>query len=101
MDDLRVGDWGTKLVLTVEENSQAKDISGATTKVFRFLKPGSTSYVEKTAEFELDGSDGQLSYTFVDGDIDVAGVWRVQAYVVTPTGAWTSTTFSFDVLKTL
>lgn len=56
------------------------DISAATTLQITFKKPDKKT-VTKTAAFSTDGSDGYLQYVVVDGDIDMVGIWNLQAYV--------------------
>ena len=53
--------------------------------------PGSTPTVlTKTASFYTDGSDGIIQYTTINGDLDTAGEWGVQAYIVSASGTWHS-----------
>ena len=76
---LFVGDIGKKIILTV-----GVDISAATTRRIIYRKPnGKTGYF--TASQETTTS---ISYTTTAvTDIDEAGGWQFQAYVVTST--WT------------
>ena len=79
-DTIHVGDVGIVFTITiVDADSVAVDISGATDKVLFFRKPSRTR-VRQAAEFVTDGTDGQLQYTTVAGDIDEAGSWQVQGY---------------------
>lgn len=55
----------------------AIDISDANTKEIIFKSPDDTVKT-KTAEFKNDGTDGELTYTTSEGDIDVEGLWFVQ-----------------------
>jgi hypothetical protein len=56
----------------------AVDLHTATEKVLIFRKGnGDTAQVDAT--FATDGSNGVLTYTFVDGDLDKPGAWQVQA----------------------
>ena len=89
-------DEGTVLLVTVKENSVAKNISTATTKTVKFTKPGGDT-VSKTLEFVTDGSDGQLDYTFEADLIDEVGKWVGQVYLEMPAGKWHTTTFEFNV----
>lgn len=76
----RVGDVGTVLRITVTEGGAPVDISSATTKQIKLRDP-SGNVSTKTASFYSDGSDGIIQYTTVDGDLDEAGTWHLQAYL--------------------
>lgn len=78
---IKLNDIGTVFTLTItDDDGDAVDITGATTKSVIFLKPDGVS-VTKTASFGSDGSDGIITYTTVANDLNVAGLWHVQAYV--------------------
>ena len=90
------GDIGTQFVLTLTDDGAVVDISASTTKQFYFRKPdGSAKTV--TAEFVTDGTDGQLKYTTVSGDIDQAGYWEIQARIEMGGGDWASSRKEFRV----
>lgn len=92
-------DYGTVLTMTITEDGSVVDISTATVKVFIFKNK--SGRVEKTASFVTTGSDGKLKYTFLDGDIDTAGPWQVQARVTMPTGEWVTEKATFNVVQSL
>lgn len=79
MASVYVGAIGQKIILNV-----GVDISAATTRRIKYLKPdGTSSYW--TAAQETTTS---ISYTTTAAtDFDVSGSWQIQAYIVTPT--WT------------
>jgi len=85
-NEIREGDIGTVLRLTVMDGADVQDISTATTTQMIFVKPSQTK-VTKDAEFTTDGTDGQIQYVTVEGDLDETGVWQRQAYIVMP--GWT------------
>lgn len=64
-----------------DENGDAIDLSGASTKELHFEAPSGAGK-EMTAAFYTDGTDGVIQYTTVSGDLDEDGTWSVQAYVV-------------------
>ncbi len=99
-EEIHVGDIGTQITLSITDAGTAVDLSSATTKQIIFLKPDRTK-LTKTAEFATDGTNGQLKYTTIAGDLDLAGFWQVQAYVVLPTGEWHSSTEMFEVSENL
>jgi hypothetical protein len=98
---IHVGDIGTQFRVTVQDcNSTAINISDATETYIIFKKPdGST--VTKTATFLTDGSDGKIRYTAASGDLDTVGSWKIQSYIVTPSGSWHSEFETFKVLRNL
>ena len=110
MTDVRRGDYGTTITLTVvDADAAAIDISGATSKVIVFRRHDGTR-MTKAATFTDDGTDGKIYYTLVAADL--AGVpvpdepsakviWRAQGVVVTNSGEWTTAETSFNVMRTL
>jgi len=81
MPKIYKGDIGTVFTVTVYSGNAVKPISTATTKTIKFKKP-SGLVVSKAGSFVTDGSDGQYQYTTVEGDLDEAGDWEIQGYVV-------------------
>ncbi len=97
MQTIRINDEGTTIRGTIyDEDDTIMDISTATTKEFIFRKPDGTS-ITRTASFFTSGSDGIIIYTLINGDIDQAGRWEIEAYVVLPGGRWASTNGEFYV----
>ncbi len=45
--------------------------------------------------------NGKIEYASVDGDLDKAGTWSIQAYVVTSAGNWNSSIGNFRVFENL
>jgi uncharacterized protein YfaS (alpha-2-macroglobulin family) len=79
--EISVGDVGVALDFTVtDEDGDAIDLSLATLLRYRITKQDGT-LLTKTPSFVTDGTDGQLRYSTQTGDIDQAGLWRIQAYV--------------------
>lgn len=77
--DIYKDDIGVKIVLETDI-----DISAYTTIEIHYRKPGGDS---GTWTATIESGNTSLSYTSVSGDINEAGTWRLQAYVITPT--WT------------
>jgi hypothetical protein len=84
---LHVGDKNFTFQVTVGEDCLPIDISTSTSKIIVFTKPDG-SILEKTALFVTDGTDGKISYSTVDGDIDQAGMWKIQAEVEFGSGSY-------------
>lgn len=99
--ELHLGDTNFVFLVTVTEDCAAIDISAATRKVITFLKP-SGEYVEKTATFTSDGTDGKIQYATVSGDIDEVGLWKIQAIVELGSGSlYHSSVKSFKVMHNI
>lgn len=98
--EIHLNDVGTILEITLYDNGSVVDISSATTKQFLFRKPDEV-VLTKTAVFTTNGTDGKLRYTTQSGDIDTEGYWEFQAYIVTPSGSWSSEVVSFAVLPNI
>lgn len=95
-EEVRVGDIGTILEVTLTEDGAAVNISTATTIEIK-LKPPEAATKTKTATFSTDGSDGKIRYITISGDIDEEGQWRIQGHVILPTGEWHSAIGKFVV----
>lgn len=79
-DYITVEDYGMVGKITIKQNGSVLNISTYTTKQFIFLKPSGTT-LTVTADFDTDGSNGILKYTFLAGNINEAGQWKVQARI--------------------
>jgi len=98
--DIRVGDIGISFKVTIEDCDSIVDISAATTKQILLYKPDG-SVLTKTASFFTDGTDGILKYSTISGDIDIAGFWRIEAYVVLGSSEYYSEIARFRVYNHL
>jgi hypothetical protein len=101
INEIRVGDIGTNIELTVkDETNTVVDISTATTKQLIFRKPNGT-LLTKNATFTTDGTDGKIYITTVAGDLDQVGVWYTQAYIEITPYQWHSSYEEMDVYSNL
>ena len=100
---MQQGDTGVVLTITVyQENGTTKwDLSGATVTKQIILGPPAGSAKVYDASFVTDGTDGALSYTTTDDDIDVPGTWNIQAYWVDSGEDRRSTVTTFEVLENI
>ena len=73
-----VGDVGTKIILNCDT-----DVSTATILTIEVLKPDGTE-ISWTATKESGNTS--ISYTTEANDLDIPGVWRMQASITSP--AW-------------
>jgi len=100
-NEIRVGDIGTKFQVTIKDGASVVDISSATsTKQIILKKPDGTK-LTNSATFSSDGTNGVMYYTTVDGDLDVAGIWKLQGKVVITAGTFSTDIYSFKVHRNL
>lgn len=99
---VQLNDSGTPFEVTITDSNTGKavNIQSATSKKIIFKKPNG-DIIEKTAVFLTDGADGIIVYVSVPGDIDQLKVWSIQAEVTTPTGFYSSTIDTFEVMPNL
>lgn len=87
------GDVGIAIVIAVaDQDGNPVDLTTATSLKIRLGAPNGT-FSNKIAEFFTDGSDGQIVYTTVTGDLDQPGEYALQG-VVTIGGITKSTAVS-------
>jgi hypothetical protein len=63
-------------LLTLTVDTGYKDVASATVTKILYEKPN-----RKKGEFEAIVDGTKLSYDVQNGDIDVAGMWKFQAYI--------------------
>ena len=95
-DEIHVGDIGTSFERTIKDGSTVVDVSGATTKEIK-IKASGGSTKTFAASFKTDGIDGVITYVTVADDLDVKGLWEIQAHVVLSSGDWNSDIGTFEV----
>ena len=99
--EIHKDDLGTVFRITVKDETEtAVDLSNCLEKYIVFEKPNNT-IVSKEATFYTDGTDGIIQYTVESGFLDQAALWRLQGYVVEPSGAWRTDIYEFKVHKNL
>jgi hypothetical protein len=87
MSKVYVGDIGTEIILDC-----GSDISAATVRKIKAKKPNGST-VEWTAS--ASGTNG-IKYATLTGDLSMAGVWYLQAYV--ETAAWKGLGETFELV---
>lgn len=95
-DHIQVGAVDLLIELEIKNGHKALDISAATTKNIILEKPDDT-IITAPGTFTTDGKDGLLYYLTVAGDLDQAGIYNAQAYLVLPGFTGYSTPVSFQV----
>ena len=96
MDEIHKNDVGTIIRLTVTDDGSAVDLSASSTKQILLRKP-SGQVLTKTASFTTDGTNGQIQYTTIAGDLNEVGDWRAQASLVFASSSWLSSILVFTV----
>ena len=99
-DNIHLDDVGTIFKLTIKNpDNVVVDVSSATIQELIFAKPDGTSLTKSS--FTGDGTDGQIQYTTVSGDLNEVGLWHIQGHVVLSSGNWRSSIEHFDVFPNL
>jgi hypothetical protein len=101
-DEIHVDDIGTQFIVTINQNctDPFTDLVNATVKQFIFQKPNGNK-ITKDVVFYTSGVDGILSYVTQSGDLDIAGNWKLQAYIVIGPSGWRTDIYSFPVHRNL
>lgn len=100
MNEIHQWDVGTSFTLTVKDNGVVVDVSGATTKQITFKNPSGSKFT-KDLTFVTDGSDGQVRYITVSGDLNLTGTWTYQLYFILPSWEGRTSVHNFEVHKNL
>lgn len=99
--EIHQNDVGTIFLVTIkDENDAVVDVSTAITKNLIFKKPDGTIET-RAASFVTDGTDGQIKYITVSGDLDTHGAWSLQAFVDFGSTEWYSDISKFKVYPNL
>lgn len=97
----RVNNIGVKFLATIkDQDCEIVDVSTALVKKIYF-KNSEDTVLEKNASFETDGTDGKIYYISQDGDLSVAGRWKMQGYVEIGTAKLFSSIAEFEVEENL
>ena len=99
-NEIHVGDVNTQLTVTVKDGTSTVNISSATAKYLVLKKPDGTT-LQKNTSFVTDGTDGQMQYTTVSGDITSCGTWKMQGNVELGGGKFRTDIISFKVLRNI
>ena len=81
-NEIHQNDIGTAFTITVMDDTTIVPIQSATTRQFKFKKPSGIVVTKNNVPFVTDGSDGRLRYTTIADDLDEAGKWYIQVYLV-------------------
>lgn len=101
-NEIHLNDIGTIFEITLYDcDIILPDLSEATKMVIKFQKPDKRTTIDQIASFKSDGNDGIIQYITIDGDLDEIGNWKIQAYIETPSGSWSSDIAKFKVHSNL
>lgn len=99
-NSIQVGATGFVIELEIKEGYSVLDISSATTKNIIIEKPDDT-IITASGSFITDGTDGLLYYRTNSTDLNLEGIYNVQAYLIMPDFTGYSTPVSFTVYANL
>ena len=94
--EIHENDIGTKLIITIIDNNEIVDLSSALALDVYIRKPNDT-ILSRIGTLETDGTDGKLYYIIVAGDIDEAGMYKLQCRITLPNGVFYSSIVTFKV----
>jgi hypothetical protein len=99
--DIQLGSSGVTLFVTIRNEDRISiNLSQATVKQIILVSP-SGAINPKDASFVTDGANGELKYVTVNGDLNIAGEWKIYAYIVTPEISGNTSQLSFTVVGNL
>tara|TARA_R100001377_G_scaffold57171_1_gene34099 strand:+ start:457 stop:771 length:315 start_codon:yes stop_codon:yes gene_type:complete len=97
--EIHQDDVGTRFLITVKDDGSLVNISGVSGGSIHqvsFKKPSDT-VVNRSATLQDYGISGVMHYDTVAGDLDEAGLYKLQAKVVVPSGTYYTDVYSFKV----
>ena len=95
--EIHQDDIGTRFLITVKDDGELVNISGvggSTIHQISFRKPSDT-VVNRNATLQDFGISGVMFYDSIAGDLDEAGLYKLQAKVVVPSGTYYTDIYSF------
>ena len=97
--EIHQNDIGTRFLITVKDDGNLVNISGvdgSTIHEINFRKPSDT-IITRNATLQDFGISGVMFYDTIAGDLDEAGLYKLQAKVVVPSGTYYTDIYSFKV----
>ena len=97
--EIHKDDVGTRFLITVKDDGNLVNISGVSGGSIHqvsFRKPSDT-IIERNATLQDYGISGVMFYDSVAGDLDEAGVYKLQAKVIVPSGTYYTDLYTFKV----
>lgn len=94
--EIHVNDIGTRFLFTVKDNGDIVNVSGAPLITIIFKKP-SDSIIYRSGLIYSNGTDGQIYYDTVSGDLDEAGYYKLQGRIGLTSGTYYTDIHTFQV----
>ncbi len=97
--EIHQNDIGTRFLITVKDDGSIVNISGVGGSIVHqlsFRKPSDT-IITRNATLQDYGISGVMFYDTVAGDLDEAGIYKMQAKVITPSGTYFTDIHTFKV----
>jgi hypothetical protein len=96
--EIHQDDIGTRFLITVKDCGQEVDLSSASYRQITFRKPSDTMMVKIGSIFN-DGSatSGVMYYDSIGGDLDEAGMYKMQGKIALPSGTYYTDVYTFKV----
>lgn len=93
--EIHVDDVGTRFLITIKEDDAVVDISNADT-ISIYIKRPDDSLLARTGTIS-DGPNGQLYYDIQAGELNEAGLYKLQSRVSIGTATYYTTIYNFQV----
>jgi len=94
--EIHVDDVGTRFLLTIKDDGTIVNVSNALNIDVIFKKPDDT-VIYRAGTLFTNGTDGKVYYDTIAGDLDEAGLYKLQAKVALPTGIYYTDIHTFQV----
>lgn len=97
--EIHVNDIGTRFLVTIKDDGALVDVSpGLASGTFVFKKPDDTTF-NRTASTLGDGSalSGVMYYDTIAGDLNEAGIWKLQSKMILTSGTFYTDIQTFTV----
>lgn len=100
VNPLHVGDYGTILSLTIkDQNDAVVNLDSSSGNIVYIMKPNNV--IMTRDGFTQDATNGIITYTIQSGELDIPGIYSLQAKVITPSGNFSSNCSEFRVDRNL
>jgi hypothetical protein len=101
--DYKVNDFGIPITIALkrQRDGQPLDIATASSLLFVFTKPSGGGTIQRNGVFVTDGTDGEVTYVWQPGELNLKGTWKYEVYVTMPGALMHSDTGTFNVAKNL
>jgi len=98
--EIRKNNIGIQFIVTISNGDDIEDLNEYDDREIIFKKPNKT-ILTKSATLYTDGSDGKMYCVSEEGDLDIIGIYQIQARLATTLVEYTTSIGSFRVQKNL